>query len=106
MPYDVTGYDSAGVLHAYVMADDGSVSGDDDLLTGWLAENPIPPLPDDVPLPEPGEPPTPERLESIRQHYSKLLTVVQVSPQPATPPAPPEESAEAPGYLPAGPPGD
>jgi Rho termination factor, N-terminal domain len=93
MPYDVTGYDSAGVLHAYVLADDGSVTGDTDLLTGWLADNPLPPPPDDVPMPAPGEPPSPAQLELIRQHYSKLLTNVQVSPQPIedvdpTPPAP------------------
>jgi Rho termination factor, N-terminal domain len=93
MPYDVTGYDSAGVLHAYVLADDGSVTGDQDLLVDWLAENPIPPPPDDVPLPVPGEPLSPAQVEAVRQHYSKLLTGVQVSPQPIadtdpTPPAP------------------
>jgi len=93
MPYDVTGYDSAGVLHAYVLADDGSLSGDATLLVDWLAANPVPEPGEDVPVAEPGEPPTPEQLELARQHYSKLLTNVQLSPQPIadtdlTPPDP------------------
>jgi len=91
MPYDVTGYDSAGVLHAYVLADDGTVSGDQALLVDWLAEHPVPEPGEDVPLAEPGEPPSPEMLELLRQHYSKLLTSVQISQHPAPPPEPPVE---------------
>jgi Rho termination factor, N-terminal domain len=93
MPYDLTGFDSAGVLYEYVLADDGSVAGDQPLLVDWLATNPVPDPPDDVPVAAPGEPPTPAQLELRRQHYSKLLTHVQITAQPIadtdpTPPAP------------------
>jgi len=95
MPYDVTGYDSAGVLHEYVLADDGSLTGDETLLVTWLGENPVPEPGEDVPVAAPGAPPTPEQLELARQHYSKLLTNVQISPQPIEDidPTPPEPEA-------------
>lgn len=91
MPYDVTGYDSAGVLHTYEMTDDGTVTahGDDDLLTGWLGENSFekPEPVEGEPAPESGEL-TPSQLEALRQHLSKLLTNVQIAKHPE-----PEEGA-------------
>lgn len=85
MPYDVTGYDSAGVLHTYEMTDDGTVSAQDgdDLLTGWLGSNAFEkpePIEGETP-PESGEL-TPSQLEAMRQHLSKLLTNVQLAKQP------------------------
>lgn len=86
MPYIVTGYDSAGVRHEYVMDDAGAVTASvpgDEPLTGWLGENPF-----EKPEPIEGETApasgemTPSQLEAMRQHVSKLLTVVQIAPAP------------------------
>jgi hypothetical protein len=86
MPYDLTGYDSAGVQHAYVMDDMGAVTGDDDLLPGWLGANPY-----EKPEPAEGETApesgalTPSQVEAMRQHASKILTYVQIVVQPEVP---------------------
>jgi hypothetical protein len=83
MPYTLTGYDSAGVRHEYVMDDTGGVTGDDDLLPGWLGENAL-----EKPEPAEGETApasgelTPSQVEAMRQHVSKLLTIVVIQPQP------------------------
>lgn len=84
MPYDLTGFDSAGVQHAYVMDDMGVVTGGDgDQLTTWLTENPyVKPEPaEGEPVPEGGAL-TPSQVEAMRQHVSKILTYVQIAPQP------------------------
>ena len=83
MPYDLTGYDSAGVRHEYVMDDSGAVTGDDDLLPGWLGATPFekPEPVEGETAPESGEL-TPSQVEAMRQHVSKLLTVVVIAPQP------------------------
>lgn len=83
MPYDLTGYDSAGVRHEYVMDDSGAVTGDDDLLPGWLGSTPFekPEPVEGETAPESGEL-TPSQVEAMRQHVSKLLTVVVIAPQP------------------------
>lgn len=80
MPYDLTGYDSAGVRHDYVMDDAGALTGDDPLLPDWLGDNPLPPIA--------GDRPTDAELDAIRQHASKLLTFMVVAYRP-----PPEEVA-------------
>ena len=103
MPYDLTGYDSAGVRHAYVMDDSGAVTGDDDLLTGWLGATPFekPEPVEGETAPESGEL-TPSQVEAMRQHVSKLLTVVVIAPQPqegdqaAPTDAPPAAPTDAP----------
>lgn len=86
MPYILTGYDSAGARQEYLVDDTGAVTGagpGDTLLTGWLGENPY-----EKPEPLAGETPpasgalTPSQVESMRQHASKLLTLVQIMPQP------------------------
>jgi hypothetical protein len=83
MPYDLTGYDSAGVRHEYVMDDSGAVTGDDDLLPGWLGSTPFekPEPVEGETAPDSGEL-TPSQVEAMRQHVSKLLTVVVIQPQP------------------------
>jgi hypothetical protein len=83
MPYTLTGYDSAGVRHEYTMDDSGAVTGDDDLLPGWLGENAFekPEPVEGETAPESGEL-TPSQVEAMRQHVSKLLTVVVIQPQP------------------------
>lgn len=83
MPYTITGCDSAGERHDYLMDDSGTITGDA-LLTGWLAENPLPA--------RAGETPTDTELDEVRQHVSKLLTVVQMAAVP--PEAPPAEEPE------------
>jgi Rho termination factor, N-terminal domain len=79
MPYTITGCDSAGERHDYLMDDAGVITGDA-LLTGWLAENPLPA--------REGETPTDTELEAVRQHVSKLLTVVQMAAVPPVEPPP------------------
>lgn len=90
MPYDVTGYDSAGVLRVYVLEDSGTLTGDD-LLTAFLADHPLPPIE--------GDSPTDAELDQVRQQVSKLLTGVLLSKQPELPdvpaPAPVDEPAPA-----------
>jgi hypothetical protein len=83
MPYDLTGYDSAGVRHEYVIDDSGAVTGDDDLLPGWLGSTPFekPEPVEGETAPESGEL-TPSQVEAMRQHVSKLLTVVVIALQP------------------------
>lgn len=83
MPYILTGYDSAGLRHEYTVDDSGAVSGDDDLLSGWLGANAF-----EKPEPVAGEAQpesgalTPSQLDALRQHVSKILTTVVIQPQP------------------------
>jgi hypothetical protein len=82
MPYDLTGFDSAGVQHAFVMDDMGVVTGGEQL-TAWLSENPYvksaPAAGETVPA---SGALTPSQVEAMRQHVSKILTYVQMAPQP------------------------
>jgi hypothetical protein len=86
MPYILTGFDSAGERHEYAMDDTGAVTAQvpgDELLVGWLATDPyVKPDPiEGETAPESGDL-TPSQLEAMRQHVSKLLTVVQMAPAP------------------------
>ena len=86
MPYNVTGCDSTGERHDYVMDDTGAVlsaSPGSDVLSAWLSDNPYvkpEPVPGEA-VPEPGAL-TPSQMDALRQHVSKLLTVVQIAPVP------------------------
>ena len=86
MPYILTGYDSAGERHEYTVDDTGAITGagpGSAMFTGWLGENPF-----EKPEPIEGETRTesgamtPSQVEALRQHVSKLLTLVQIVPQP------------------------
>lgn len=86
MPYILTGYDSAGERHEYTVDDTGAITGagpGSAMFTAWLGENPF-----EKPEPIEGETApesgamTPSQVEALRQHVSKLLTLVQLVPQP------------------------
>lgn len=84
--YILTGYDSAGERHEYTVDDTGAITGagpGSAMFTAWLGENPFekPEPIEGETVPESGAM-TPSQVEALRQHVSKLLTLVQLVPQP------------------------